>query len=642
MKICRLALLLLGGCSATGLVVDVVEIDAGAEPTPQDAGVDAGPTCDVEGPRACDDGVLEACEAGVVTRTVCPGSCDVTLGCLLCVPGATGCLEQGPARCADDGSAWIPDGEVCDLDAGAVCRGGACVDACTDGPLGHFGCTFWALDLDNSSAEEGNAAAQAHGLLVENPWPRAVRVWVEVDDSPFGAPAQIRELRSVLIPPRDHEAIVLPPRELDGSSLPGANDGTHTALSSNAFRVRSDLPVAVVQANPMEPGTFSADTALLLPERALGRRYTVVGWPQTLADGDTPETDFDATRLDEDLRAFLTVVGTEEATRVRVAVGEVGPGRARVVAGGPVPALVGGDVFEIELGPFDVLNLETQGLNADLTGTFIEADRPVVVFSGSEASDAPVFETYARRTCCADHLEEQLLADRFAGRHFVVGRQHPRRAALGRARGVRAAAVEEREWVRIVGVADESLIETELAGGPVSLRRGQSVIVEIDRSFELSVVNAAGAVHVLSVLGSQDDAGVRYSLPGGDPATVFVPPTSTFERLRSFVVPPHYPFDFATIVAPWGTEVKLDGVRLEERAAPDGSPACVTEEASAGWVAHRCQLSFPDVSSDYLVVTDPGVQGDGRHLVSADRPVGVTVSGFASYESYAHQGGVRL
>lgn len=622
--------LLLCGCSATG-------VDGSADAGPMEAGADAGPSC-VEGASVCLDGTLQTCEGGLVLRAPCPGACDETLGCVLCIPGTGGCVDGAPARCADDGSAWEVEAEACDLDAGSVCHEGACVDACTEGPSSHMGCIFWALDLDTASALDDSATSEPHGLLILNPWPRAVRVDIEVDDSGFGAPAEPRALTSVVVPPRDYEAVPLPARELDGRSAPSADDGTHTAVSSNAYRVHSELPVSIVQANPMELGTHSADTSLLLPQRALGTSYTVVGWPQTIADGDTAGTDFDRLRSDEDMPSFLSIVGTAEATRVRVTLAEIGPGNARVVAGGPVPELRGGDVFEIDLGPFDVLNLETHGLNADFTGTLVEADHPVAVFAGSEASDAPTFESYATRVCCADHLEEQSLPDRLAGRHFVVGRQHPRRAALARARGILTVEVEDREWVRIVGVAESSTLETEAPGVPAFLRRGQSALVEVTRSFELRVSDD-GAVHVLSVLGSQNDTGIRYDLLGGDPASLTVPPTSTFERLRRFVVPEHYPFDFVTVVAPWDTNVKIDGVLLDERLAPDGSPACRVEDASPGWVAHQCQLSFPDVSSDYLVVTHPGVQGDGAHIVSADRPVGVSVSGFAEYESYAHLGG---
>jgi hypothetical protein len=76
------------------------------------------------------------------------------------------------------------------------------------------------------------------------------------------------------------------------------------------------------------------------------------------------------------------------------------------VAGGPVPTLPIGGEFETVLGPFDVLNLESDDFNGDFTGSTISADGPVVVFSGSEASDAPFFSSLSERYCCADHLED--------------------------------------------------------------------------------------------------------------------------------------------------------------------------------------------------------------------------------------------
>ncbi|MCL2823746.1 MAG: hypothetical protein FWD57_07130 [Polyangiaceae bacterium] len=39
--------------------------------------------------------------------------------------------------------------------------------------------------------------------------------------------------------------------------------------------------------------------------------------------------------------------------------------------------------------PFVVLNLETGDFNGGFTGSIIEADRAVILFSGSDVSDAP-------------------------------------------------------------------------------------------------------------------------------------------------------------------------------------------------------------------------------------------------------------
>ena len=49
----------------------------------------------------------------------------------------------------------------------------------------------------------------------------------------------------------------------------------------------------------------------------------------------------------------------------------------------------------------------------------LDADQPIAVFPGSEASDAPFFDTLASRSCCADHLEEQLTPIRAVGKTYV-------------------------------------------------------------------------------------------------------------------------------------------------------------------------------------------------------------------------------
>jgi hypothetical protein len=155
----------------------------------------------------------------------------------------------------------------------------------------------------------------------------------------------------------------------------------------------------------------------------MGRAYVVLGWPQTIAATDDPNTNFNP-QNPINLRAFLTLVGTRSATHVKVMT------TATVVAGGGVPATAPGGFIEATLGPFDVLNLETGDINADFTSSLIDADQPVVVFSGSEASDAPVFQTLAKRYCCADHLEQQLDPIRTAGKNFVLSHGPSRTKAL--------------------------------------------------------------------------------------------------------------------------------------------------------------------------------------------------------------------
>src|SRR6185295_250990 len=167
----------------------------------------------------------------------------------------------------------------------------------------------------------------------------------------------------------------------------------------------------------------------------------------TIANTDDPETNFSPTDP-IDLRAFLTLIATRKATHVQVTT------TTRVIPGGPVAETAPGGVIEATLEPFDTLNLETGGANADFTSSIIDADQPLVVFSGSEASDAPPFDKLSRRFCCADHLEEQLDPIRAAGKRFVLAHTPSRTQAVKDAGGV-LGVVPEPEFFRIVAVSDE-------------------------------------------------------------------------------------------------------------------------------------------------------------------------------------------
>ena len=231
----------------------------------------------------------------------------------------------------------------------------------------------------------------------------------------------------------------LGPKEVDGSAAGTFDTGPGTALSRGAYRITSDVPLVAYQFNPLEnANVFSNDASQLLPATALGApsRYVVASWPQTIARSDVPAQDFGS-----DLRAFLTLVGTRPDTHVHLKT------RAKVVPGGPLPSgLREGQDVDVVLQPFEVLNLETGSFGADFTGSVVEADEPVVVFTGSEASDAPTFSTLAARVCCADHLEEQVVPTRAVGTRYVLG--HARTAPRGALAGAALASVEEPELFR--------------------------------------------------------------------------------------------------------------------------------------------------------------------------------------------------
>jgi IgGFc binding protein len=345
------------------------------------------------------------------------------------------------------------------------------------------------------------------------------------------------------------------------------------------------------------------------------------------------------------LRAFLTLVGTATDTHVQVA------STTRILGGGSVPPTPEGGTLEFTLGAFDVLNLETDDFNADFTGSIISSDKALVVFSGSEASDAPDFTKLIDRKCCADHLEQQLDPIRTAGQSFVATVSPSRTIALMNA-GAPVGPAEQDEYFRVIAATDAGAhVTTTLTNEFQSFDlKGQGSFVTIASAHHFTL-NSDSPVMLSSVSPSQQAANVPTGFPGGDPSLTIVPPIEQFRSSYVFLTPDKYSFDFIRIIAPRAAQVQLDGVSV---AQVDGCVASdadgITDDAArkaAGpspYVVYACQLSFPVIDPNKMAPLNlsPGVQNDGVHRVESNAKVGVIVDGFDSYVSYAYAAGTEL
>jgi len=628
----------------------------------------------VDNPFVCESADSSVCEGTVYKSCVTLGEgefyevrqedcgatdqqCAPDRGCVPCFPGTyrcatcrlgdQSCNPEEAQRCSDDGNEWELK-EVCDREAGFGCFQGECVDLCQQAFVerSYVGCVFLAADLDNAAIDEFNdASSQQYAVVVANPYNFTVGVVVEWNTAPQGQPTAVEVVEQRDVPPGGLEAFELPRREVDGSSEHGLNDGTHTALTSNAYRITATHPITAYQFNPLDNvNVFSNDASLLLPTSALGTDYTVVGWPQTIGDSDDPTDDFDPTATDEDLRAFLTVIASEE-TEIQL---EMGQHVGTVIGAGPIAEMEAGSVLNLKIDAFDVINLESDGKDGDFTGTLIRATKPVAVFSGSEASDVPSFASYAQRRCCADHLEEQLFPDRTLGTSFTIARMPARSRALANAAVPEAplsvALVDELEWVRVVAVAAGiTRVETSLPSpdDEFMLAQYDDAMIEASQDFTME---ASAPIAVLQALPSQAQTGIARQFPGGDPAIIAVPPAQQYRRDYIFLTPDKYAFDFITIVADAGTSIFLDGAPLSILGC-ETSPADGREHADddpPDRVIHRCQLSFPLVTGGIDSMVMDGHQNDGRHVLEADQEIGVVVYGFDRFVSYAYAAGLNL
>jgi hypothetical protein len=321
--------------------------------------------------------------------------------------------------------------------------------------------------------------------------------------------------------------------------------------------------------------------------------------------------------------------------------------RTRVLAGGPVAETPDGGDIVVTLDAFDVLNLESEDFASDFSGSLVYADRPVVVFSGSEASDARHFETLRDRRCCADHLEDQVPPIRTAGKRFAVPHTPNRGRAVSDAGG-QISAIDEPDFVRFLAVTEAgATIETTLPAPDDRIELaglGSFVEVRTTRDF---VATSSDPILVGQIMPSQFETGVtRQGLPGGDPSLMMVPPLEQSRDEYVFLTPDKYVFDFVTIVAPSEATTLLDGQVVDgsvcEQAPADG----LSDDERGGpskLSVYRCQLGFPTIDAS----TDPpgvsaGNQNDGVHRIVSNAPVFVAVTGFDAFVSYAYAAGTDL
>ncbi|MFT7623595.1 MAG: hypothetical protein ACI9WU_002778 [Myxococcota bacterium] len=523
--------------------------------------------------------------------------------CLACIPHKQRCRDDDTVEvCGETGQDWLAGMDCNGAVTGQICSQGTCVALCEINVKlnSYMGCEYWGADLDNGFVPGPNggaldAAGAQYAIIVSNPsdkYPAGVEI--HDSDGPVTHDSLGLPFPAGKIPPRELRVFPMPRRDVNG-----------TVQAPLAYRVTTSIPTVVYQLNPYENvDVFSNDASLLLPAHVLDEWYYVMTRMQTFLG----------------IRGYLTVIGISPDTEITVTVA------ARTLAGEGIPALQPGETISRTLQPFDVLNLETDGLGEDLTGSLVLAQKRVAVFGGSEGANAPdtgrcdtdagVCEQDGETpcvdngdcnefiTCCADHIEQELFPVSTWGKAYPCARSKQRG--------------NETEIWRILAAADNTVISTipPQANIPV-LDAGEWFEFESLGDFDLE---SSKPVMVGQFLASEHaphpgkqagDAGI------GDPAFTLVPPA---EQLRSdYVVltPGNYVEDFINVVAPLGAEIMFDGAVI---------PFESYEPIGAGdWAVARLPVE------------------DGVHTAAAsDEGIvfGLMVYGFDQYVSYAYPGGM--
>lgn len=580
-----------------------------------------------EGPNRCVDGVREVCQNGSYKEAPCGDATYCQSGSCLaceCVPGETdgctgnadistcaadcsgfepaqcdfgfrcdgptgACVEQEcpPAtsacidassyhQCNDTGSEW---GDPIICDPGKDCIGGSCIDPCANAASkkSNVGCEFWAVDMGNLPPRD----TYVYAVAVANP-SDANPMNVEVYD----ANGTEQQLLTAIVEPRGVEIIKLS-GSISGQTgfYPGDAGFLGNGIGKGrAFRIKTDRPALATQFNPVGgAGGATTDASLLLPTHTIGYEYLHLAYNQGYGEGSS-----------------MNVVATVDDTQLTIT-----PTVSTTAGSNGLPAMVANVPTTITLNKYDYVQIAVGPTVSDLSGSHIEADKPVAVFGGHTCANVPTTSTGA-----CDHVEEQIFPLSTWGQTYVAAR-NPIRGA------------EPMLW-RIVAAEDGTTVTFDppiAAGGSVSLSAGE--VFEAPAEMNDFYVAANKPILVAGYMYGCSAVTGSGGCPG-DPYMVLMIPVEQYLNDYVFLVDSSYDADFAKLIRPVGAQVEV---------------ACLGIVPEERWTAVG--------SSGYEVAVidmNPGEASclPGANEATSSQPFGILVSGQASAASYGYPGGLAL
>jgi hypothetical protein len=557
------------------------------------------------------DGDVQMClDQCAIDLTACNDACTTTHGTCVAACGNQGCING----CDNDLSACNDacDGSTDSCNLLCLDDGFTPCDATGLG-LSYLGCEFYptvtsqAVDPSFSFAV---AVANTAGIEAK------IRVW---------RGNQIVGLATV--PPQDLATLALPWVEpLKGGEDLTVAPGWDTVIATEgAYRLESSQPVTVYQYNPLEyelnvgsmascttnqdcPGngercemgtcvkfenSFTNDASLLLPVNVWDLDYVVSTRPGlTLGSPNDPG-----------VPGFYTVIASEDNTTVTLNPSATGDG---VMAGAGVAADGTGTVT---LNKTDVLSVFSQG-TSDLSGTLVNADRPVQVIAGHRC----VYIPDSKLAC--DHLEESMYPITALARDYVVTNPLV---------NVNGTDEVNRHVVRVIATEPDTTVTYEPAqGGNLGTLQNAGDFEEITEADEDIRITSDKKVMVMQYMLGSERTGELFGLPQnnpvqglGDPAMTLAAPVDQYRNQYLFHAPTNYLTNYVNVIAPTGATVTLDGTAI------------------AGWTSIGAgAYSVARVSLDN--------SGNGNHDISGTDAFGITVYGYGDYTSYWYPGGSDL
>jgi hypothetical protein len=519
----------------------------------------------------------------------------------ICDPGETQCAEDNEfvlETCAPTGLKW--DQSDCAVhQACNPCFGDSaddCVAACV-GPCEQLanqpsseGCSFYATSMYQAGQTTPEPPDDA--IVVGNPDSELSAI-VQLYWVPEGSNIEEPVDDPVELMPGDSHVFRLPAELTEYSEI------TSRYRSGVVHHVVSDLPIVAYLHSPYE-GTSTNGSSLLLPEHVMTGNYVIYGGAAYTAP------------------SYFSLIALENQTTVRW--------RPTVNTAGdelPLPFVLGGEEGEQLLNRFDNIRIDTSakdgqpGCVQDLSGTVIEADKPVWVVSAVRGARIPYCHpTMAIAGCTtqinsqcssgSDFLQEQNLPLEYWGRKYV-GAHSPVRGT------------EDHYWRIYAGDDDVTITVTPpQPGTPINLaERGQMHELVVPNGTNLLFEGDGPFMPVQLV------AGHWVANYIGSPAMVQMVPTAQFLDNYVFVTGFAYDYDYVQVIREAGSA----DVMLDDDVVVTGW------ETIAGWEVANVQID------------------EGAHKITSAEFFGIVQYGYTAVDpldlftypssGYAYPGGMK-
>ena len=506
--------------------------------------------------------------------------------------------------------------------------GAECINPCLDS-LGNDtsnGCEFYSVEMDTTQ----EAAGVCYAVFVVNQWKTGEPARIEVSQGttvlpieqfariptgkgtgitygPFDPTAGLPTNQvAILFLSRDPNAAATAQFPSDPRALANCPPGVTPAIQGDAslhgtgigtaFHIKTNVPVVAYQMLPYGGGSARVTGAtLLVPTNAWDVNYLVADAYQA------PLTSMITETTGSPPGPTTVIVASQDDTTVTI------KPTADIQAGPNIGATPQGQSSNYVIDSGHYLQF-TQ--TAELTGTAIQADKPISVIGGSTLMDLPL------SSLRADSAEQMLPPVRALGSEYVAVRYRSR------------STTEEVVPWRLIGVVDGTQLTYEPSpplGAPSTLGAQQLVEFAAPGPF---VVRSQDAEHPF-YLASYMTGGESFPAPGfpnggiGDPEFVTVVPPAQYLSRYTFFTDPTYP------------ETNLVLVRVLDPAIgwPDVTLDCAG--ALLGWEPVGTSGIYQMFRVDLSTGDFQGVGGcdNGVHVISASASTsrfGVTVWGWGS------------